>query len=627
MTPATHVQLELFIDNAGTAAAFFAEILHPAEVPASPANDDDSPPVPPVASPAKPAKPCSDLPEVVLPTTLGEVLVRLRTMPPSQKRSDLMSAVNAVAQVLDRPLGSLPASPTALAPLLAAGTPLLAGLSNSRWSRVRTNLRAALKATGYEILAGRDVGGPGPEWAALLEVLPDRKLKHGLSRLFSYLSRAGVTTESVSTDDFNAFRAALLENSLHAHPERSFRTAMKCWNSARTVASGWPSVEAAVEPDSRRYSLAAAEFPDTFLKDADAYLSRLAVSDPFSRDYHPDLRPATLKQKRLHIMQAASALLASGLKKDALTSLRVLVQTENAEAALRHLRDRHGGRAMPQLGLQARTLLGIARHWVKAPDDQLKVLAGFAAGLTVTHQGMAPSVQARLRQFDLPSNLNVILLLPDRIRREVQDAGPPDLDNARRLMLALAVEILTMDPMRMANLASLSLDRHFQIVRRGRSRLLTIWVPGTETKNRNPLVLPVPAGTAQMLHLFWSKYQPLLTDGPNAHIFPGTQGRHRNPSALGSAISAFIRRETGLIMHPHLFRQLAAKLSLESGGGLESARLMLGHSSSETTERHYVHLRADKAYQHLDATISKLRRNAGVTNLQTSAGIRKIHGS
>lgn len=627
MTPSKALQMELFDSQAQAEPEIASQKL--ASKPTKKARLSQREPIAnPPATPlnrSRSAAPAGD--QALLPQTLAEVLARLRGTPPSQRRSDLMSAVNTAAQVLDRPLGSLPASPAKLAPLLASGHPTLAGLSASRWSRVRTNLRAALKAVGYEVMAGRDIHGLSAEWSELLKTLSDRKLRHGLSRLLSYLSRAGVTTDTVSTADFDAFQEALVENSLHAHPDRTFRTALKSWNAARKLSPQWPDIRAPLEGDTRRYALEAKEFQEEFLGEVHAYLNRMAVSDPFSRDYQRDLRPATLKQKRLHIMQAASALVSSGFAKNELTSLSILVEVDNVEAALRYMRDRHGGVPKTQLGLQARTLLGIARHWVKAPEEQLRVLSRFACALTVTHQGMAPAVQARLRQFDLRPNLNAILTLPDRVYRDVQGQGAPTVENARRLMMALAVELLTMDPMRMSNLASLSLDRHFQIVRRRGSRVLTIWLSENETKNRKPLVLPVPASTAHLLHLYWSKYQPLLADIPNAHIFPSSQGRHRSPSALGAAISKFISRETGLIMHPHLFRQLAAKISMDAGGGLESARLMLGHSSSETTERHYVHLRADKAYQHLDETISKLRGEAGLINPQLSNGIRNIHGS
>lgn len=590
--------------------------------------DDDDPPAGLAVASARGETHSSDDPNrVVLPRTLGEVLARLRDLPAGQRRSDLISSVNVAAQVLDRPLGSLPAAPSELAPLLAAGRPLLAGLSAQRWSRVRTNLRAALRTCGFEVLAGRDVAGPAPDWVALLEGLPDRGLKHGLSRLFSYFTRAGITTESVSTADFAAFRIALLDSSLHAHPERTFRTAMKCWNAARKAMPSWPCVEAPREADRRRYSMPSTAFDYAFLEDLKAYLAQAADTDPFSPDYHRGLRPATLKQRRLHIMQAASALVASGFETSRLTSLAVLVQADNVEAALRHMRDRHQKQARPQVGMQARTLLTVARHWVKAPEEQLKVLSRFTSALTVTHVGMAPGVQARLRQFDLRQNLNTLLVLPDRVCQEVEAGGPPDIHQARRLMMALAVELLTMTPMRMANLAALSLDRHFQIERRGRTRSLTIWIPEEETKNHRRLVLPVPPSTAFMLQFYWSKYQPLLIDEANAHIFPSRGGRPRSSSALGASISKFIARETGLIMHPHLFRQLAAKLSLESGGGLETARLLLGHTCSETTERHYVHLRTDKAYSHLDATISKLRTDAGLINPQTKTAMRNIHGS
>lgn len=578
-----------------------------------------APPAPPAPRPTMSTNDEPTAERAPLPVTLADVLDRIGEMPASQRRSDLSSAIRGLASVIGRPLGSLPAAPAELASLLTSANPAAAGLTMGRWSRIRTHLRGALGYVGFEVMPGRDVKGLGPEWQLLVEKLPARRVQVGLSRLLSYFSRSDVTPLNVSRAHFDMFEEALKAHSLQAHPEAAFRTAVDAWNAAARLLDAWPQLPVERRPDPRRYARARGELPQAFMEDVDAYLGRKAVSDPFSKEYHRKLRPATIKGRRLHIMQIATALLASGYPEDQLTSLAVLVKPENAEAALRRLRSRHGEDARAQVGQQARTLVAVVKQWVKAPTEDVELLSQFARGLAVTHKGMAPKNVRRLRQFDLEANTNTLLLLPTKVMKQVAENECPDRHDARRVMLALAVEFLTVAPVRMMNLASLDLARHFLVVRRGKTKTIHVVFPAEEMKNGRELQVPLPASFANLLTIYLDKYRPLLADDSGTVVFPGRDGERRSPSALGNAISAFLRRETGLVVNPHLFRQWAAGVALRhTAGGLETARLMLGHASPDITLRYYAHVRTDEAFRKFEAIITGIRK--GIDPL--AAGVR-----
>jgi integrase len=85
---------------------------------------------------------------------------------------------------------------------------------------------------------------------------------------------------------------------------------------------------------------------------------------------------------------------------------------------------------------------------------------------------------------------------------------------------------------------------------------------------------------------------------------PGAMGGPKNRNRLGEQISLTILKETGLKMHPHLFRHLGAFLYLEQEpGGYEVVRRMLGHKSINTTVSNYVGFEAPAAVRHFDDTI------------------------
>ena len=66
----------------------------------------------------------------------------------------------------------------------------------------------------------------------------------------------------------------------------------------------------------------------------------------------------------------------------------------------------------------------------------------------------------------------------------------------------------------------------------------------------------------------------------------------------------FLKKETGLEMHLHLFRHLAAKLYLDvNPQGIELVSQLLGHSSTRTTLKAYAELKTDPAFHNLERAI------------------------
>ena len=70
-------------------------------------------------------------------------------------------------------------------------------------------------------------------------------------------------------------------------------------------------------------------------------------------------------------------------------------------------------------------------------------------------------------------------------------------------------------------------------------------------------------------------------------------------------ISETIRKATGLRMHPHLFRHLAAFLILRRNPGeFETVRVLLGHRSIATTIRFYCAMEQAAAFARFDEVVS-----------------------
>ena len=79
---------------------------------------------------------------------------------------------------------------------------------------------------------------------------------------------------------------------------------------------------------------------------------------------------------------------------------------------------------------------------------------------------------------------------------------------------------------------------------------------------------------------------------------------------MRAQITEAVFTHTGIRVHPHLFRHIAAKLYLDANpGAYEVVRRVLGHRSIGTTTGFYSGVETAAALRHFDATILKLRES------------------
>jgi integrase len=565
-----------------------------------------------VATPAEDASADEPSSVVEAPHNLADVLLRLAecdSMSPD-RRANIRSAVRALSRVLGRSLADIPTDPAQLRELMANASPASAGLSPARWARIRSLTLAALRDLGIRTMPGRSAGRLSSTWRAFAASLPDKRSRIGLSRFMSYCSREGIGPDDIDDATFAGFRDALLTTSLHAKPEAIYRTTIRLWNLVGRNLTGTPDRFIPLPSDHRTYALAWDAFPVSFRSDVQHFLAHTGNQDPLADDYAPSVKTSTIAMRHKQILQLASALVASGWDPELLTNLRILVQPANAKAALRYLLGRKGGKTTPYLGQQAQLLRTIARHWVKVSADDLAALRGFATGLATKQRGMVAKNRAKLRQFDLPATKQAFLDLPGRVAQEVEKKDTGSRKDALRVMLALAVGLLTASVLRADNFTGLEVGRHLVEIRRGRTRVWHIVIPAAEAKTNAPYETKLPERIYGLLESYLQTYRLRVNASPGPWLFPGPTGR-RNTTTFSKLISNFVQREVGIRLNVHLVRHVAVKLHLdEHPEDIETARQLLGHRSSTTTLRSYAELRTDQAFLRYEQTISALRDQA-----------------
>jgi len=525
----------------------------------------------------------------------------------SSRRANYRCALRCLARLLGKELALIPTAPDALRPLLLSVAPAAHGMSDARWRGIRSHVIGSLKPAGVPVMPGRSTSSLSFDWATLERALPNQHTRFGLSRFMRFCAERAIEPEAVDQSVFDRFREVLLSESVVKAPRQVHRVACHLWNKAARTISGWPPVTVTVPRNTRHYALPWSAFPESFVRDVDAFLGRSCSCGPFTDDYGAPQRPGTIRLQRMQIQQMASHLVQTGVAIETITSLSTLSAPATAKRILLAAHKRAGNQS-PHLHGMAVLLKVIAKQWIKAPTEEIRLLAGYAAQAAPRKRGMTDKNHARLRQFDDPGNVRALLDLPRKVYRQLKQVREIDEPAATRALRALAVEFLVTMPMRVGNLVALDFDRHIVATGSGRKRVLHVVIPGSETKTGEPYEVPIPAETAALLEVYRTRVRPVIASTPNSLVFPNARGEKRSEIPFSSALTRFVRNEIGLTVNAHLFRHLAVTLYLrEQPEDVETARRILGHKSLTTTLRFYAEIKAEAAFRRYDAVIGSLR--------------------
>jgi integrase len=157
--------------------------------------------------------------------------------------------------------------------------------------------------------------------------------------------------------------------------------------------------------------------------------------------------------------------------------------------------------------------------------------------------------------------------------------------------LAVAIAILTVAPVRLANLTSIRLGINL-IKPGGPDSNYWLTFPDHDVKNRVKLEYPLEQYLTRIIDEYVHDFRPVLLRGRNDDsLFPGQRGGAKRSILLSGQITQRIYQATGLRMTVHQFRHAAGALILQCRPGeYELVRQLLGHRNVQTTINAYIGL-------------------------------------
>lgn len=528
-------------------------------------------------------------------------------------RRDMLSALDTAARLFGRPLTSVRATPSAIRDLFGNRSGAEVGVSAKRLANIRSEVGKALRLYGEAVPALTKRIALSSEWADLLGAITIKHHRMGLTRLACFCSAMGTKPGSVGPEVLIGFHAALETEEVVKNPRNILKLTIALWNMCHRRVPQWPDVILSSPFKSQPYTLPLPVFPLSFQRDVEAWAARLRDPDPLDLEGPTRaLRPSTLHGLTILVRRFASALVHRGaVRIEELTGLQVFFEKDHFKAGLRFFLERTENQPTANLQRLANSMRFIAMHYCKVGPEVLRELIAICARLdpNVPRQ-MGARNRERLRQFDDPEKVARLLAFPSEERARAVNISNP-VRSAHCMERALAIDLLINCGLRIQNLRTIHLTRNLRIV--GTKVHLTF--EATEVKNNHLLEFELPADVGNALRQFCEEYRPRLPGADGSYLFPGEDGGPRSHNALRYAIGESLRKNAGLIMHPHLFRHAIAKIVVERNPDLYVAiSRHLGHKRIDMTMAHYLGTETRAAARHIDQLLHDARQPVGKKN-------------
>jgi integrase len=520
-----------------------------------------------------------------------------------QRRMDMVSACNIIEKWTDQPLSMIPASASYLRQFFKNFHHIHAGISKRRVGNVKSLILAALRKAGLSTKLAPYHCALTDEWQSFYDLIDNAYQQSALSRIMRYCSAGGITPDDMNDQVAAKYLEALEAESLIKDPRTNHQTVCRVWNQCSETIDAWPDIKLTVPCyEERLYAISDDLINPALLTRIDEYAYFLQGGNLFDGLSKP-FRPSSIKSMRGNVRRYLSALHHAGFDVASISTLKDMAGFETFKIAMHWLWERNDNKTSRSIGEIAWVIRCIAVKHLKCNDEVAEQYSDALVKLRVQNTGLSTKNRSAMQQFDDKSVAKRFLSYPDALW------SLSDKESGKKAQLlvqiAIATEILMFAPMRINNLSSLRIDRHFAWID-GR---LHISLARDEVKNDTPLDYILPQGTSDRVRSYIDKWRSLFLPEANPFLFPGRNNKPKDVSCLSKQITSYLFKHTGITLTPHQFRHVAAKLLLDARPGhYEVVRKVLGHKNLSTTYEHYAGAETQAAVELYDDVILDIKQ-------------------
>jgi integrase len=512
---------------------------------------------------------------------------------PTQTQRHWTTSLRQIAKLLDKPPEVIPARLSAVGADLARLHHVPAGWERKTLQNHKSNARSALLWLAREKRIPRHGAALTPAWKELRAQIGDRFVRWRLSAFMRFCSASGIAPAEVDEVVLERFRTYRAQSGT-VTGDASGRRLARTWNSNVGKIRGWPARrlrEPAVKPLTEPPW---AEFPEGLRRDVEGYLQGLTKvrRGRSGRRIRP-LKPSTIRARRVEFAAAARMAVKTGVAIGNLNALSVLLSPDVVEKVLDAYWAKNGETPKAFTINLAYRFVVIARETKCIDDAACERLEEMRRDLEEHRRsGLTDKNATLIRQVLTPGVWNRVAKLPQDLMSTARSQRlPAPLKAAVTAQLAVAIAILTVAPVRLANLAAIKLGINL-IKADGPDSNYWLVFPDYDVKNRVKLEYPLEQYLTRMIDEYVHDFRPILLRGRNEDwLFPGQRGGTKSPVLISGQITQRICQRTGLRITAHQFRHAAGALILQRRPGeYELVRRLLGHRNVQTTINAYIGL-------------------------------------
>jgi Phage integrase family len=512
---------------------------------------------------------------------------------PKQTKRHWTTSLRQIAKAFDKPLELIPARLSAVRADLDRLHHLPTGFTRKTLQNHKSNVKSALRWLAREKRIPEHGAPLAPEWEALRAQIEDPFARWRLSSFMRFCSASGIAPSEVDESVVERFRGYRAQAGTPAD-DKSGRRLVRTWNSNVGMIPGWPARRLTQPAIKNLTEVPWSEFPEGFRRDVDQYFLGLTQvrRGRSGRRIRP-LKSSTLKARRAELAAAARMAVKSGVAIGDLNSLSALLSPDVVEKILDAYWSRNGETPRAFTINLASRFLSIARQTKCVDEAACERLDQMRRDLEDQRRGgLTDKNTALIRQVLTPGVWSRVVKLPqDMMSIAASQRSLAPLRAAITAQIAVAIAILTVAPVRLANLVAIKLGVNL-IKPDGPDSNYWLTFPDYDVKNRVRLEYRLEEYLTRMIDEYVHNYRPILLRGRNDDwLFPGQQGEAKSSTLLSGQITQRIYQATGLRMTAHQFRHAAGALILQHRPGeYELVRQLLGHRNVQTTIGAYIGL-------------------------------------
>jgi hypothetical protein len=512
---------------------------------------------------------------------------------PKQTQRHWATSLRQIAKALDKPLEVIPARLGAIRADLTRLHPVPTGLTLKTLRNHKSNVKSALRWLAREKGIPEHGAPLAPAWERLRVQIMDRFIRWRLSSFMRFCSASGIAPGEVDEAIIDRFKAYRAQSGMAAD-DASGRRPVRAWNSNVGNIKGWPARllrQPAVKPITE---LPWTEFPEGFRRDVDQYLEGLTrVRKSRSGRRIRPLKPSTIRQRRVELAAAVRLAVKTGVAIEDLNSFGALLSPDVVEKVLDAYWSKNGETPKAYTIDLAYRFVVIARETKCIDEAACERLEQLRRALEDERRGgLTEKNTALIRQVLTPGVWGRVVKLPQDMMSSARSLQPSaSIKAAVTAQLAVAIAILTVAPVRLANLVAIKLG--FNLIKPdGPDSNYWLIFPDYDVKNRVRLEYPLEQYLTQLIDEYVHEFRPVLLRGRNDDsLFPGQRGGAKSSILFSGQITQRIYQATGLRMTVHQFRHAAGALILQCRPGeYELVRQLLGHRNLQTTINAYIGL-------------------------------------